>query len=137
MRRILVGAILAMAGASAHGTDPCDGKVIATVLSYDQATRQGVGLLVNQCGRPVAAEVLVMATNRDGFVVAKLRTFVHAGTEPLSVIQVDLPFVQPVVALSGYAVEVAAATPTTRRAARRGFSPADIGLDETGSSEIN
>jgi hypothetical protein len=137
MRRVLVGLIVALAGATAHGADPCGGKVIASVLSYDRAARQGFGLLVNQCGRPVAAEVLVMANNRDGFVVAKLRTYVHASAEPLSVIRVDLPFVQSVVALSGYAVEVAAATPTTRRAARRAFNPADIGLDETGSSEIN
>jgi len=35
---------------------------------------------------------------------------VHASAAPLSVIRVDLPFVQSVVALSGYAVEVAAAT---------------------------
>lgn len=131
MRRILVGLIVALAGASAHGADPCSGKVIASVLSYDRATRQGVGLLVNQCGRPVAAEVVVMATNRDGFVIAKLRTFVHAGAAPLSVIRVDLPFVQSVVALSGYAVEVASAAPP-RRAGPRALS-----WDEIGPSEIN
>lgn len=110
MKRILVGLILALAGAIAQAADPCSGKIVASVLSYDRAARQGVGLLVNQCGRPVAAEVLVMANNRDGFVVAKLRTYVHASAAPLSVIRVDLPFVQSVVMLSGYAVEVAAAT---------------------------
>lgn len=110
MRRILVGLILALAGATVQGADSCSGKVIASILSYDRDARQGIGLLVNQCGRPVAAEVLVMANNRDGFVIAKLRTFVHAGTAPLSVIRVDLPFVQSVVVLSGYAVEVASAS---------------------------
>ncbi len=106
---------MALAGATAQGADPCSGKVIASILSYDRDARQGIALLINQCGRPIAAEVLVMANNRDGFVVAKLRTFVHAGTAPLSVIRVDLPFVQSVVVLSGYAVEVAAATPSLRR----------------------
>jgi hypothetical protein len=85
--------ILALAGATAQGADPCSGKVIASILSYDRDARQGIGLLVNQCGRPVAAEVLVMANNRDGFVVAKLRTNVHASAAPLSVIRIDLPFV--------------------------------------------
>ena len=130
MRRILVGLILALAGAAAQGTDPCSGKVVASVLSYDRAARQGVGLLVNQCGRPVAAEVLVMANNRDGFVVAKLRTYVHASAAPLSVIRVDLPFVQSVVALSGYAVEVAAAAPSLRRAGRRAISQGEISPSE-------
>ncbi len=120
MKRILVGLILALAGATAQGADPCSGKVVASILSYDRDARQGVGLLVNQCGRPVSAEVLVLANNQDGFVVAKLRTFVHAGAAPLSVIRVDLPFVQSVVALSGYAVEVAAAAPSLRRAISQG-----------------
>ena len=110
MRRILVGLILALAGAAAQAADPCNGKIIASVLSYDRDARQGVGLLIHECGHPVAPEGLVMANNRDGFVVAKLRTYVRASAAPLSVIRVDLPFVQSVVALSGYAVEVAAAT---------------------------
>ncbi len=131
MRRILVGLILTLVGTAAQGADPCDGKVIASVLSYDRATRQGVGLLLNQCGRPVAAEVLVLATNRDGFVVARLRTYVYAGAAPLSAIRVDLPFVQSVVALSGYAVEVAAAAPSLRRGGRGavgqgGISPSGV-----------
>jgi hypothetical protein len=110
MKQILVGLIVALVGTMAQGADPCSGKVIASILTYDRETRQGIGLLVNQCDRPVAAEVLVMANNRDGFVVAKLRTSVHASAAPLSMIRVDLPFVQSVVALSGYAVEVADAT---------------------------
>lgn len=131
MRRILVGLILTLVGTAAQGADPCSGKIIASVLSYDRDSRQGVGLLLNQCGRPVAAEVLVMATNRDGFVVARLRTYVHADAAPLSVIQVDLPFVQSVVALSGYAVEVASAAPSLRRGGRGavsqgGISPSEI-----------
>jgi hypothetical protein len=120
MKRILVGLMLALAGATAQGADPCSGKVVASILSYDRDARQGVGLLVNQCSRPVSAEVLVLANNQDGFVVAKLRTFVHAGAAPLSVIRVDLPFVQSVVALSGYAVELAAAAPSLRRAISQG-----------------
>jgi len=130
MKQILVGLLLVLAGTAAQGADPCSGKVVASVLSYDRAARQGVGLLVNQCGRPVAAEVLVMANNRDGFVVAKLRTYVHASAAPLSVIRVDLPFVQSVVALSGYAVEVAAASPSLRRAGRRTISQGVISLSE-------
>jgi hypothetical protein len=130
MGRILVGLILALAGATAQAADPCSGKVIASILTYDRDTRQGVGLLVNQCGHPVAAEVLVMANNRDGFVVAKLRTYVHASAAPLSVIRVDLPFVQSVVALSGYAVEVAAASPSLRRAGRRAISQGGISPSE-------
>jgi len=127
MKRIFVGLILALAGATVQGADPCSGKVIASILSYDRDARQGVALLVNQCGRPIAAEVLVMANNRDGFVVAKLRTFVHASAAPLSVIRVDLPFVQSVVALSGYAVELAAAAPSRRRAISQGAgSPNEI-----------
>ena len=130
MRRILVGLILALAGAAAQAADPCNGKIIASVLSYDRDARQGVGLLINQCGHPVAAEVLVMANNRDGFAVAKLPTYVHANAAPLSVIRVDLPFVQSVVALSGYAVEVAAASPSLRRAGRRAISQGGIAPSE-------
>jgi hypothetical protein len=115
MRRIFfLGLLLALAGTAAQAADLCDGKVIATVLAYDRAARQGVGLLLNQCHRPLAAEVLVMARNVDGFIVARLRTHVQASAAPLSVIRVDLPFVQSAISLSGYAVEVAAAGPRRR-----------------------
>jgi hypothetical protein len=62
--------------------------------------------------------------------VAKLRTNVHASAAPLSVIRVDLPFVQSVVALSGYAVEVATASPSLRRAGRRAISQGGISPSE-------
>jgi hypothetical protein len=107
MKRALVGLMLVMVSVTARGEDPCAGKVAAVILAYDRDTRQGAGLLFNQCGRPVKAELLVLATNRDGFMVARLRTEVQASATPLSVIQVELPFVQSAVPVSGYAAEVA------------------------------
>jgi hypothetical protein len=100
--------VLVAAGVTAQAADPCAGKVAAAVLAFDRDTRQGAGLLFNQCGRPVKAELLVLANNRDGFMVARLRTQVQASAAPLSVIQVELPFVQSAVQLSGYEAQVAA-----------------------------
>jgi hypothetical protein len=40
--------------------------------------------------------------------VAKLRTVVQADAAPISVLRVDLPFVQSVIRLSGYSTEVSA-----------------------------
>lgn len=108
MRRILaLSLFLAMAG-TAWADDRCAGKITASVLSYDRDLRQGAGLLLNQCGLPVRAEIVVIAYNRDGYPVARLRTTVHADAAPLSVLRVDLPFVQSVIRLSGYATEIAA-----------------------------
>jgi hypothetical protein len=110
MRRALVGLILGLVSVVANAADPCAGKVAATILAFDRDARQGAGLLMNHCGRPVRAELLVTATNRDGFPVARLRTAVQADAAPLSVIKVDLPFVQSALALSGFAAEIASTT---------------------------
>jgi hypothetical protein len=115
MVRALFVAMLGLAGATAWADDPCAGKVTAAVIAFDRDSRQGVGLLVNHCGQPVQAELLVAAHNRDGFPVARLRTTVAAGAAPISVIRVELPFVQSVIALSGYSTEVAV-TETLRSA---------------------
>jgi hypothetical protein len=107
MKRWWVGVLLVLSGFTVQAADPCAGKVAAGILAYDRDTRQGVGLLLNYCGRPVKAELLVSATNLSGFVVARLRTGLQASAETLSVITVDLPFVQSAVMLSGYDAEVA------------------------------
>lgn len=99
-----------MAGA-AHAADPCAGKVGAALLSVDRDARQGAGLLLNYCGRPVQAELQVVALNRHGFPVSRMRTTVQvADASPMAVIRVELPFVQSVVVLSGYTAEVADTT---------------------------
>lgn len=108
MKRWWVGVLLVLSGFTVQAADPCAGKVAAGILAYDRDTRQGVGLLLNYCGRPVKAELLVSATNLSGFVVARLRTGLQASAETLSVITVDLPFVQSAIMLSGYDAEVAA-----------------------------
>jgi hypothetical protein len=108
MKRWWFGALLVLSGFTAQAADPCVGQVAAGILAYDRDTRQGVGLLLNYCGRPVKAELLVSATNLSGFVVARMRTGLQASAETLSVITVDLPFVQSAVMLSGYDAEVAA-----------------------------
>lgn len=107
MKRWWLGALLVLPGFTVQAADPCAGKVAAGILAYDRDTRQGAGLLLNYCGRPVKAELLVSATNLNGFVVARLRTGLQASAETLSVITVDLPFVQSAVMLSGYEAEVA------------------------------
>jgi hypothetical protein len=108
MRRILAGCLLLAIGGAAWGDDPCAGKIAASILTYDRTLRQGAGLLLNQCGSAVRAEILVIAHNRDGYPVARLRTTVLAEAAPLSVLHIDLPFVQSVISLSGYTTEVAA-----------------------------
>jgi hypothetical protein len=108
MRRMLAFGLLLGVSAAAQAGDVCTGRIAASVLAYDRDLRQGAGLLLNQCGRPVRAQLLVIARNRDGFPIARLRTEVHAGAAPLSVIRVDLPFVQSVIRLSGYSSEIAA-----------------------------
>lgn len=107
MQRFLAGCLLLMACTAVHGGNPCDGKIAASILSYDVALRQGAGLLINHCGRAVRAELLVMAINHDGFPVARLRTVVHADAAPISVLRVELPFVQSIIRLSGYSTEIA------------------------------
>lgn len=111
MGRVLAMLLLGMTGVAAHAADPCAGKVAATILAYDRDMRQGVGLLLNYCGHPVRAELRVTAHNRNGFPVSWVGTTVQTATAaPLSVIQVELPFVQSVVALSSYTAEVAGTT---------------------------
>jgi hypothetical protein len=92
--------------------------VAASILTHDRELRQGAGLLINHCGHPVRAEVIVVALNTHGFPVARLRTTVQAGAAPISVFQVDLPFVQSAILLSGYDT-VVAAIETVPRAGRR------------------
>lgn len=108
MKRGIAGLILLAVSATAWSGDPCAGKVAASILAFDREHHEGAGLLVNQCGRPVRVEVLVVAQNHDGFPVARLRTTVQAGAAPLSVFQAGLPFVQSMIRLSGYGTEVAA-----------------------------
>lgn len=91
--------------------EPCADKVTAAIVAYDRAQRQGAGLLINHCGRPVRLELLVMALNRDGFPVARLRTTVEVGAARLSVFSADLPFVQSAIMLSGYRTDIAATEP--------------------------
>lgn len=128
MKRALIGLVLAVASGAGNAADPCEGKVAATILAFDRDTRQGAGLLINHCGRPVKAELLVTANNPDGFVVARMRSNVSAGAEPISVIQVELPFVQSALRLARFDAEIAATTalaePVARSAARPGVSPA-------------
>lgn len=123
MTRALVGLILAVASVTAHAADPCAGKVAATILAFDRDTRQGAGLLINHCGRPVKAELLVTANNPDGFVVARMRTQVSAGAEAISVIQVELPFVQSALRLSRFDAEIAATTALPAPVARSVVMP--------------
>lgn len=108
MRRVLTGLLLFVMNAAAWSGELCAGKITASILAYDRELRQGAGLLINHCGHSVRAEILVIALNSDGFPVARLRTDVQAGAAPISVFRIDLPFVQSVIALSGYSTEIAA-----------------------------
>jgi len=108
MKRILAGLLLFMVNTAVWSGEPCTGKVAASILAHDREQRQGAGLLINYCGHPVRAEMLVIALNSQGFPVARLRTEVQASAAPISVFQIDLPFVQSVITLSGYSTEVAA-----------------------------
>lgn len=111
MRMLLTLLLTGFMTATAHAADPCAGKVATALLSYDRDTRQGAGLLLNYCGRPVQAELQVIALNRHGLPVSKMRTTIQTNdASPLSVVRVELPFVQSVMVLSGYTAEVAATT---------------------------
>lgn len=107
MVRLSTVLLLLIVNAPAWSADACTGKVTAQVLVAQRDQRQGAGLLINHCAQPVRAEVMVMAINRDGFPVARLRTQVEADASPISVFQVDLPFVQSAITLSGYNTIVA------------------------------
>jgi hypothetical protein len=107
MKRWWLGVLLVLSGFTAQAADPCAGKLAAGILAFDRDIRQGAGLLLNHCGRPVKTELLVSATNLNGYVVARIRTELRASAEPLSVITVDLPFVSSAMRLSGYVAEVA------------------------------
>lgn len=111
MRMLLTLLLSGLMAGAAHAADPCAGKVGAALLSVDRDARQGAGLLLNYCGRPVQAELQVVALNRHGFPISKIRTTVQvADASPMAVIRVELPFVQSVVVLSGYTAEVADTT---------------------------
>ena len=111
MRILLMLLLTGFMTAAAYAADPCAGKVATALLSYDRDTRQGAGLLLNYCGRPVQAELQVIALNRHGLPVSKMRTTIQTSdASPLSVVRVELPFVQSIMVLSGYTAEVAATT---------------------------
>lgn len=111
MRILLMLLLPGFLTAAAHAADPCAGKVATALLSYDRETRQGAGLLLNYCGHPVQAELQVIALNRDGFPVSKMRTTIQTSdASPLTVVRVELPFVPSVMVLSGYTAEVAGTT---------------------------
>jgi hypothetical protein len=111
MRTLLTLLLTGFMTAAAHAADPCIGKVATALLSYDRDTRQGAGLLLNYCGHPVQAELQVIALNRHGFPVSRMRTTVQTtDASTLTVIRVELPFVQSIMVLSGYTAEVAATT---------------------------
>jgi hypothetical protein len=107
MKRALALLFLGAAGVAAHADDPCSGKVGAGILAFDRESRQAVGFLLNQCGRPVALDLMVLAINRSGFAVARGHAEVHATDDaPLSAFVVELPFVQSAIELSHYETEV-------------------------------
>lgn len=108
MKRVLAGLLMFAMNAAAWSGEDCTGKVAASILAHDRELRQGAGLLINHCGFPVRAEIVVFALNRDGLPVARLRTTVQAGAAPISVFRTDLPFVQSAIGLSGYSTEIAA-----------------------------
>jgi hypothetical protein len=107
MKRIVLVVWLSFLSAPVWSADDCAGKVTAQVLMGQRDLRQGMGLVINHCGRPVQAEVVVMALNADGFPVAMLRTHIVADASPISLFFVDLPFVQSTIRLSGYNTVVA------------------------------
>lgn len=106
MKRMLVGAVLGIVSVAAQA-DPCSGKAAAGIVAYDRTEREALALVLNQCGRPVRVEMLVIARNGDGFIVAKTPvSTVVAKTTPLSVAIIDLPFVQSAVTEVEYVAEV-------------------------------
>ena len=107
MKRIVLVVWLSFLSEPVWSADDCAGKVTAQVLMEQRDLRQGMGLIINHCGRPVQAEVVVMALNADGFPVAMLRTHIVADASPISLFFVDLPFVQSAIRLSGYNTVVA------------------------------
>lgn len=125
MRRFLAGCLLLVASGTAWSGGDCDGKIAASILSYDNTLRQGAGLLMNHCGHALRAEIVVMALNRDGFPVARLRTSVYVDAAPISVLRVELPFVQSVIRLSGYFAEVAHTEPLDTVAQHKSFASPD------------
>lgn len=118
MKRLLASMIFGFLCVAAQA-DPCTGKVTVEILAYDRAEREALGLALNQCGRPVRIELLVIARNYDGFVVAKTSTSVAVTQNaPLSVVAIDLPFVQSKLALSDYTVEI-------KKEVALGYTPAE------------
>lgn len=106
MKRMLAGAVLGFIGTAAQA-DPCAGKAAVGIVAYDRMEREALALVINQCNRPVRVEMLVIARNRDGFAVAKTPVSVAVTkTAPLSVVTVDLPFVQSAVTEVDFVAEV-------------------------------
>ncbi len=106
MKRLLAGAVLGIISVAAQA-DPCSGKATAEIVAHDRTEQEALALVLNQCERPVRVEMLVVARNRDGFVVAKTPvSAVVTKAAPLSVVTIDLPFVQSAVTEIEYAAEV-------------------------------
>lgn len=106
MKRALAGTVLGFVCLAAQA-DPCRGTVAVGIVAYDRAEGEALALVFNRCRRPVRVELLVTARNLEGFAVARtLTSAAVTRTEPLSVVAVDLPFVQSHVVLSDYTVEV-------------------------------
>lgn len=106
MKRMLAGAILGIFSMAVQA-DPCAGKAAVGIVAHDRMEREALALVLNQCGRPVRLEILVVARNRDGFAIAKTPvSAVVTKTTPLSVVAIDLPFVQSAVTQVDYVAEV-------------------------------
>jgi len=106
MKRMLAAAVLGIVSVAVQA-DPCADKAAAAIVAYDRTEREALALVLNRCGRPVRVEMLVIARNRDGFAVAKTPvSAVVTKTAPLSVVTVDLPFVQSAVTEVEYVAEV-------------------------------
>ncbi len=106
MKRMLAGAVLGIVSVAAQA-DPCSGKAAAEIVAYDRTEQEALALVLNRCERPVRVEMLVVARNRDGFIVAKTPvSAVVTKTAPLSVVTIELPFVQSAVTEVEYVAEV-------------------------------
>lgn len=106
MKRLLTGVVLGVVSVAAQA-DPCAGKAAVGIVAYDRMEREALALVLNQCHRPVRVEMLVIARNHDGFPVAKTPVNVAVTkTTPLSVVTIDLPFVQSAVTEVDFVAEV-------------------------------
>ena len=119
VKKTLMAGILTIACAAVYADEACNETVAAGIVSFDRDARIGAGLLLNRCGQPVKAELLVVARNAHGLPVAKGHAVVEtADAAPLSVITVELPFVHSDQTLSDYVTFVQSAQALTAARAR-------------------